>query len=162
MPLNRRLLHALGNVSYLRGNHFAAQGYYRRLLDILEAERARFPMLSPNERTDHMELAERLMIVRNNMGVTLEALTDRTGELSHRSAALAFYSESARAWDALTRDPDTMVRSSGTNLGYLNSRNILYPRSGYEPQLFNQIDKDALEPSTWETLAPPAYALAGE
>ncbi|MDR0759727.1 MAG: tetratricopeptide repeat protein [Treponema sp.] len=160
LPLNRRLLHALGNVSYLRGNYFAAQGYYRRLLDILEAERSRFPMLSPNERPDHMELAERLMVARNNMAVALEALTDRTSEQRYRTEAMAFYAESARAWDALTRDPNTMIRSTSVNLGFLNSRNILHPQTGYEPQLFNQIDKDVLEPSSWEALSPPDYRLS--
>jgi tetratricopeptide (TPR) repeat protein len=160
LPLNRRLLHALGNVTYLRGNYFAAQGYFRRLLDLLEAERARFPMLSPNERSDHMELAERLMVARNNTAVTMEALADRTGDPRYRTGAMALYTESARAWDALTRNPDTMVRSTGTNLGFLNSRNILHPQLGYEPRLFNQIDKDVLEPSSWEVLAPPDYRLS--
>jgi tetratricopeptide (TPR) repeat protein len=160
LPLNRRLLHALGNVSYLRGNYYNAEGYYRRLLDLLEAERSRFPMLSPNERQDHMELAERLMIVRNNMGVVKEALTARTGDPRYQAEAMALYAESSRAWDALTRDPETMVRSSGTNLGFLNNRNMSYPQAGYEPQLFNQIDKDVLEPSAWEMLAPPDYRLS--
>jgi tetratricopeptide (TPR) repeat protein len=160
MPLNRRLLHALGNVSYLRGNYFAAQGYYRRLLDLLEAERSRFPLLSPNDRQDHMELAERLMVARNNMGAVLEALAERTGDSRYRAEAMALYSESARAWDALTRNPVTMARSAGTNLGFLNSRNILYPQTGYEPRLFNQIDKDVLEPSAWEILAPSEYQLS--
>ncbi|MDR0377692.1 MAG: tetratricopeptide repeat protein [Spirochaetaceae bacterium] len=160
LTLNRRLLHALGNVSYLRGNYFAAQGYYRRLLDLLEAERARFPMLVPNERLDHLELAERLMVARNNMAVTLEALSNRTGDPQYQAGAVAQYSESARAWDALTRDPNTMVRSAGTNLGFLNSQNILHPQTSYEPQLFNQIDKDVLEPSSWELLAPPDYRIS--
>jgi tetratricopeptide (TPR) repeat protein len=169
MPLNRRLLHALGNVSYIRGNYFAAQGYYNRLLDLLDAERARFPLLVPSEREDHLELAERMMVARNNMGVTLEALSSQTGNPSYRSGALGLYAESARAWDALTRDPQTMIRSGagdlsmpGINLAYLNSRNILYPQSGYEPQIFRHIDKDVLEPSDWETLAPPAFRLSDQ
>jgi tetratricopeptide (TPR) repeat protein len=160
LPLNRRLLHALGNVSYLRGSYSVAQGYYSRLLDILEAERSRFPLLSPNERPDHMELAERLMVARNNMGVTMEALAGRTGNPRYQAEAMALYSESARAWDALTRNPETMIRSTGTNLAFLNSRNILYPQAGYDPRLFNQIDKDVLEPSSWEILAPPDYRLS--
>ncbi|MDR2071087.1 MAG: tetratricopeptide repeat protein [Treponema sp.] len=160
LPLNRRLLHALGNASYMQGSYSIAEGYYRRLLDLLETERARFPLLSPTERPDHMELAERLMVARNNTGVTLEALTDRTGNPRYRSEAQALYAESARAWDTLTRNPDTMIRSAGTNLGFLNSRNILHPQAGYEPQLFNQIDKDVLEPSAWEALAPPDYRLS--
>jgi tetratricopeptide (TPR) repeat protein len=169
MPLNRRLLHALGNVSYLRGNYFAAQGYYRRLLDLLDAERARFPLLTPNERPDHMELAERMMVARNNLGVTLEALTERTGDNSYRSAALGLYAESARAWDAITRNPQTMIRSGagelstpGMNLAYINSRNSLNPVPGFEPRIYLQIDKDVLEPSAWEELAPPGYRLSDQ
>ncbi|MDR2158541.1 MAG: tetratricopeptide repeat protein [Treponema sp.] len=162
LPLNRRLLYALGNTACLRGNYFAAQGYYNRLLDILEAQRARLPLLLPNDRPDYIEMAERLMIARNNMGVTLEALTEQTGDNRYRTRALAFYAESARAWDALTRNPDTMIRSGSVNLAFLNSRNSLYPETGYEPKLFMRIDKDVLEPSVWERLAPPASRLSGD
>jgi tetratricopeptide (TPR) repeat protein len=168
MPLNRRLLYALGNVSYLRGNYFAAQGYYNRLLDLLETERTRFPLLRPGEQVEHSELAERLMTARNNMGVTLEALTERTGDNRYRSRALGLYTESARAWDVLTRNPDTMIRfgsadlsTPGINLAYLNSRNALYPEPDYEPQIYPHIDKDVLEPSLWEGLVPQDRLSAG-
>jgi tetratricopeptide (TPR) repeat protein len=168
IPLNRRILHALGNTSYMRRDYFLAQGYYNRLLDLLEAERARFPMLMPNDRPEHMELAERLMVVRNNLGVTLEALAENTGDLRYRSRALALYAESARAWDSLTRNPETMIRmrptalySPGVNLGFLNSRNSLYPTPGAQPQIFIQIDKDVLEPSPWEDLVPSETPLSG-
>ncbi|MDR2110107.1 MAG: tetratricopeptide repeat protein [Spirochaetaceae bacterium] len=168
LPLNRRILHALGNASYMRGNYFAAQAYYNQLLDLLEAERARFPMLMPNDRPEHMELAERLMVARNNLGVTLEALAENTGNTSYRSRALALYAESARAWDSITRNPETMIRmrpanlyGPGINLGFLNSQNTLHPTPGYEPQIFIQIDKDVLEPSAWEDLRPPQYRLSG-
>ena len=161
MPLNRRLLHALGNTSYKRGNFYAAQGYFSRLLDLLEAERARFPALTPNDRPDHRELAERLMVAGNNLGAAMEALTQRTGNPAYRAGALGLYAESSRAWDALTRDPVTMIRSGagelstpGINLAYLNSRNLLYPQTGYEPELYLRIDKDVLEPSVWEELVP--------
>jgi tetratricopeptide (TPR) repeat protein len=161
MPLNRRLLNALGNASYMQGNYFHAQGYYNRLLDLLDAERARFPMLMPNDRPEHLELVERMMTTRNNLAVTLETLTKATGNRNYRSRALGLYTESARAWDSLTRDPATMVRSGvgdlsspGINLAFLNSRNSLYPEPGYESQLYIQIDKDVLEPSVWEELVP--------
>ncbi|MDR0710476.1 MAG: tetratricopeptide repeat protein, partial [Spirochaetaceae bacterium] len=170
LPLNRRLLYALGNVSYQRGDYFAAQGYYNRLLDILETERSRLPLLLPNDEPEFIELAERLMIARNNMGATYEFLAEETGDNRYRSRALALYSESARAWDTLTRNPQTMIRSlpipgifgPGVNLPYLNSRNILYPQPGYEPQIFLPVDKDVLEPSAWERLAPPASHLSPE
>jgi tetratricopeptide (TPR) repeat protein len=167
MPLNRRVLHALGNTAYLRGDYFAAQSYYNRLLDLLEAERARFPLIMPNDKPEHMQLAERLMIGRNNLGVTMEALAETTGNAGYRSRALALFAESARAWDSITRNPDTMARmrptelyGPGVNLGFLNSQNILYPVPDYEPQIFIQIDKDVLEPSAWEDLAPPESRLS--
>jgi tetratricopeptide (TPR) repeat protein len=160
-PANRRLLNALGNVSYKRGDYFNAQAYYSRLMDMLDAERARFLMLMPNDRPEHLELAERMMTVRNNLAVTLEALTKATGNRSYRSRSLGLYAESARAWDSLTRNPDTMIRagaadlsSPGMNLAFLNSRNTLYPEPDYEPQLYVQIDRDLLEPSVWEELVP--------
>lgn len=152
LPLNRRLLFSLGNASYMRGNFHAAQGYYNRLLDMLEAERSRFPMLLPNDRPDHLELAERIMRARNNLGVVMEALAENTGNNGLRARALALYAESARAWDALTRNPVSMVRSASKNLAYLNTRNSLYPERGYEAQLYMEIDKDMLEPSPWEEL----------
>jgi tetratricopeptide (TPR) repeat protein len=157
LPLNRRLLLALANTCYRRGDFYAAQGYYNRLLDLLEAERSRFPILLPNDSPEYTELAERLMIGQNNLGVTLEALARRDGNPRYLVQAAGLYVQSAQSWDALTRNPQTMIRlgagefsSPGTSLAFLNSRNILYPQSGYEPQLFIRIDKDVLEPSPWE------------
>ncbi|MDR2517581.1 MAG: tetratricopeptide repeat protein [Spirochaetaceae bacterium] len=168
MPRNRKLLHALGNAAYARGDYHAAEGYFRRLLDLLEAERARFSTLDTAGRPDHRELAERLMAAENNLGAALEALTISTGNPAYRATALGLYAESARAWDALTRDPETMVRSGagalsspGINLAYLNARNLLYPQPGHEPDLYVRIDKDVLDPSRWEDLAPQGYHISG-
>jgi tetratricopeptide (TPR) repeat protein len=168
MPFNRRLLNALGNAAYMRGNYAVAQGYYSRLRDILETERSRFSLLVPNERVDHLELAERLMMVWNNFGVTLEALTERTGDRKYHTEALGLYADSARAWDTLTRNPDTMIRmrpgelaAPGINLGYLNAQQAIHPTSDYDPQIYIQIDKDVLEPSPWEALTPENFSLSG-
>jgi len=174
LPLNRRLLFALGNAAYQRGDYFAAQGYYNRLLDTLELQRNRLPVLLPNESAQFVETGERLMMARNNLGVVNEALANQTGNREYRSRAMAMYAESSRAWDAITRNPqardpvtrepnpDFMTRMRLTdspgapsiNLGYLNSNNALRPTSGYSPQIFVRIDKDVLEPSKWEELAP--------
>ncbi|MDR2433095.1 MAG: tetratricopeptide repeat protein [Treponema sp.] len=156
LPLNRRLLFALGNAALKRNDYFAAQGYYNRLLDILETQRARLPVLLPNDRPEYLELAERLMMARNNAGVACEALADETGDRRYRTRAQALYAEADRAWDALTRDPRTMIRSGSIPLPYLNSRNTLYPQVEYEPQIFIRIDRDVSEPSKWEELAPLA------
>jgi len=160
LPLNRRLLYALGNVTYQRGDYFAAQGYYNRLLDVLENQRIRLPVLLPNDNAQFLELGERLMMARNNAGVVYEALAGQTGNREYRSKALALYAESARAWDAITRNPETMIRmrltdspgAPGINLGYLNANNAMRPVSNFRPEIFVRIDKDVVEPSRWEEL----------
>ena len=170
MPTNRRLLYALGNTSYLRGNYFAAQGYYTRLMDLLDAERIRSPAIFPGGRPEEQDLAERIMVVDNNLGVTLETLTRISGDTSYRSRALYLFSEAIRAWDVLTRDPESMARmrpikdlySPGINLPYLNTQNILHPSPNYEQQIFMRIDRDSLEPSDWEALIPRDYRLSDQ
>jgi hypothetical protein len=162
LPLNRRMLFALGNAAYQRGDYFASQGYYNRLLDILELQRLRLPVLLPNDNVQFLETGERLMMARNNLGVVNEALAAQTGNREYRSKAMVMYAESARAWDAITRNPESMTRMSLTdspgapsiNLGYLNANNALRPSTAYRPEIFVRIDRDALEPSKWEELAP--------
>jgi tetratricopeptide (TPR) repeat protein len=154
LPLNDRLLFALGNVSFKRGDYHAAQGYYNRLLDRLESRRVRLPMLLPNDRPEYLELAERLMMAQNNAGAAYEMLAAQTGNQSYRNQAMALYSRSELSWDSRTRDPRSMIRSGSTPLPFINARNALRPQAGYEPQIFIRIDRDAAEPSVWEELAP--------
>jgi tetratricopeptide (TPR) repeat protein len=160
LPLNRRILSTLGNISFLRGDYFAAEGYYDRLLKTLNENKNRFSELSPYSRPDHYALAERLMVAQNNMGVVMEALAERTGNPSYKDRSLSHYIDSQRAWDSLTRNPTTFVRvgvtdlsTPGVNLAYLNSQNALSPQPEFEPQIYMEIDKDVLEPSEWEQLA---------
>jgi tetratricopeptide (TPR) repeat protein len=168
MPNNKRLLYALGNVSYMRGNYFAAQGYFNRLMDLLEAEQVRFTSLTAGSGPDEMDLAERIMVADNNLGVTLETLTRISGNTAYRGRALALFSESIRAWDVLTRNPESMSRlrptgdlyGPGVNLAFINVQNILRTQPGYEPQIFMRIDRDMLEPSDWEALVPRDYRLS--
>jgi tetratricopeptide (TPR) repeat protein len=165
---NRRILYALGNTSYMRGNYFAAQGYYDRLLDMLNYDRSRLPPIMATDDESQLELAERLMVVQNNLAVTLEALTERTGNNVYRSRAHGLFADSERAWDILTRNPNTMIRmrpspditAPGINPAFLNIQNSLRPMSGFEPHFFLRIDRDMLEPSPWETLAPPGHRLS--
>jgi len=162
LPQNRRILFALGNATFKRGDYFAAQGYYNRLLDILENQRVRLPVLLPNDSPQFLELGERLMMARNNAGVTYEALAKQTGKRDYRSKALSLYADSARSWDAITRNPQSMTRMTigdtpgapGINLGYLNANNALHPTPGFTPEIFIRIDRDVSEPSHWEELAP--------
>jgi hypothetical protein len=144
----------MGNVSFKRGDYFAAQGYYSRLLDRLESRRARLPILLPNDRPEYLELAERLMMAQNNAGAAYEMLSAQTGNQNYRNTAMALYSRSELSWDSRTRDPRSMIRSGSTPLPFINTRNMLRPQTGYEPQIFIRIDRDAVEPSLWEELAP--------
>ncbi|MDR1867628.1 MAG: tetratricopeptide repeat protein [Treponema sp.] len=159
LPLNRRVLYALGTVSYMRGNYNAAQGYYDKLLAILNKDRGRFPTTMPLDNQEQRDLLERLANAQNNMGVTKETLAEQTGDEAYRSDAMALYAESARLSDILTRDPETIARLdiggvgiSGANVASLNFRNALRPETNYRLQLAMNIDKDVLEPSEWETL----------
>jgi tetratricopeptide (TPR) repeat protein len=169
MPFNRRMLYALGNAAYRRGDYRAAQGYYSQLLGVLEREQSRFPLLSPGERPEHMELAERIMVARNNLAVTYEAIAKNTGDPSLSVKAQGLYAESARAWDALTRDVKSMARMGsvgfngpGINQALLNAQASLRPVPGYEPQIYTRLDKDVLEPSVWEKINPPLAGLSGD
>ncbi len=47
----QNLLYALGDTFYQRGDFFAAQGYFLRLLDRLETRRAALGLLHPEDRT---------------------------------------------------------------------------------------------------------------
>ena len=169
MPHNRRILFALGNVAFKRGDYFVAQAYFNRLLEILETQRARLPVLLPNDRPEFLETGERLMMARNNTGVVYEMLANQTGNTGHLSRALALYAESSSAWDSITRNPATMTRvtpftpfefgdeepiAPSVNLPFLNARNAFDPARELPPQIFVSIDKDALEPSRWEALLP--------
>jgi tetratricopeptide (TPR) repeat protein len=162
LPFNRKLLYALGNTAYKRGDYFAAQGYSNRLLDTLENQRVRLPVTLPNDSPEFLEMGERLMMARNNAGVVYEALANQTGNRDYRSRAMTLYAESARAWDSITRNPTTMTRMSlagvpgapSINLGYLNANNAMRSRAVYNPEIFVRIDKDVLDPSRWEELAP--------
>jgi tetratricopeptide (TPR) repeat protein len=155
-PYNRRLLNALGNAAYLRSDYFAAEGYFKRLADMLENERGRFPMLLPDERPEHRELAERLMVARNNLGVTYNALAASTGNPSYRARALGEFAESARAWNTLERLPPALVRAGiadtaipNASLPQLNLQNTLYPTQDEGGLLFMRIDKDLDDDPLW-------------
>ena len=162
MPFNRRILFALGNATFQRSDYFAAQGYFNRLLDILEGQRARLTVLLPNNDPHFIDIGERLMMARNNAGAVYEALAHRTGNTQFRSRAMSLYAESASAWDAVTRNPETMTRmrladipgAPGINLGFLNANNLMRPVTDYTPAIFVRIDRDVEEPSRWERLAP--------
>ena len=135
------LLLALGNTLSLRGDNFAAQGYFTSLISQLSDEKMRRPLLSPSEREDDAILLDLFMKANNNLGVTLYRLARQTGDSSKNAEAMVRLSDSIRAWDALSRNPVTMRRLDGSNLAAQNSKYITHPRSDFEPAIYADVPK---------------------
>ncbi|MCL2139017.1 MAG: tetratricopeptide repeat protein, partial [Treponema sp.] len=150
--VNRRILFSLGNAALKHGNSFIAQGYYKRLIDLLDRQRVRLPVLLPNDNEEFLEVAQRLMYAYNNAGAACEMLAAQTGDRDYINQAINFYTQAENAWDSLTRNPDSMIRSTSQNLPFLNIRNIINPESNYEPQMELRIDRDFQETSVWEKI----------
>ena len=159
-PQDRNIRYSFANTLFRRGNFFASQGHFERLMESLEAERIRKGIVFPQTRSDHATFVELYMKTSNNLGVTLNRLAQRTGDSARNARALALLSESARAWDAMTRNPETMVRlsrvrlendrSSGIqsggsdfngNLAYMNIKYMTHPRPEFLPELYSDIPK---------------------
>ena len=137
---DENLLMALGNVLSLKGDNFAAEGYYSHLLGLLDKEKGRRVMLFPHTKNEDNILLEQYVKVNNNLGVTLYRIARQTGDSSKNAQAIVRLSESIRAWDALTRDPDSMVRLGGSNLALQNSKYITASNATYEPAIYSDIE----------------------
>jgi len=141
-PSNPNALYSLGNSLYQRGYYSSAQGYYLRLLNLLESREERIPYLQVYENPEHNALVEYIMKVYNNLGVTLKQLSDRSRDPEKESKALVNMTFSSERFDLLTRDPVTVERGLTKNLAYLNQGGILYPTSEFELQIYTRLPAD--------------------
>ncbi len=139
------LLLSLGNVLSLRGDNFAAQGYYSHLLTLLNTEKNRHLMLFPQEKEDDNKLVEMFLKVNNNLGVTLYRIARQTGDSRKNAEATVRLSDSIRAWDALTRNKDSMVRLGGSNLALQNSKYLTSSNADFEPAIYTDIPKTLVD-----------------
>ncbi len=139
---NPSALYALANTLYLRGDYFAAQGYYNQLLKQLESRRQRQPPGSPQEDSALQRLMEITMRTYNNLGVNEKKLSMDSRNPNRESRALFYLSRSIEFHDQMMRDPNTLARSEARNLGFLNSRAIMYPRAGIELEIYREIPVD--------------------
>ena len=135
------LLISLANLHSLRGNNFAAQSYYQELLEILDAKKAKLPVLEPQKRDDDNKMVDLYVKANNNLGVTLYRLAKQTGSSDYYARSLVCFSDSMRAWDSMTRDQRTMVKMDGGNLAAVNSKNVMHPIPDYEPSIYTDIPK---------------------
>jgi hypothetical protein len=135
-------LYALANSLYLRGYYSSAQGYYLRLLNLMESREERIPFLQVYENPEHNALVEYIMKVYNNLGVTLKQLSDRSRDPDKESKALVNMTFSSERFDLLSRDPVTVERGLTKNLAYLNQGSILYPTSDFQLQIYTRLPID--------------------
>jgi len=141
-PTNENALFALANCLYQGGYYASAQGYYLRLLEILEARQERIRFLQVMENPEHRALVERLMKVYNNLGVVLRQLSERSRDPAKESKALVNLTFSSERFDLISRDPQTAARGLTQNLAFLNQRGILYPQAGFQLQIYNRLPLD--------------------
>lgn len=138
---DRNLLLAMGNTLSMREDNYAAQGYYERLMEYLDTERAQRGVLFPQTRSDEQEIVDLYLKASNNLGVTLYRLARRTGDSSLNAQAMVNFQESMRAWDALTRNQTTMVRLGGSNLAEQNMKFVSHPLPEYEPAIYTALPR---------------------
>ena len=134
--------YAFGDALFARGDYFAAEGYFRRVVEAMARELAEIDMPSPQERPSQGEIVELLMKAQNNLGASIYKVSSRIGDPRRRSAAMAAFSESTRLFDSLTRDQATLVRTESKNLGFLNMDFILHPQRGMDVTVYTEIQRE--------------------
>ena len=140
-PSERHTLLALGNTLAIRDSTSAAQGYYEKLIDLLDREKATAGVLAAPLREEQINLVELYGKTANNLGVTLYNLAKRNSNSTYNARAISLLSESIRAWDLLTRNDKTMVRMQGTNLAAQNLKYMTVPKNPNETSFEPSIDR---------------------
>ena len=141
----RNLMLAMGNTLFLRGDEYAAQGYYDQLIDELDDKIAENGLVLPQANVKDYDLINTYLYASNNYGVTLYKLAKRTGNSALNAQAMVQLSQSVRAWDALTRNQETMMRLEGSNLAEQNIKYITHPIPEFEPSIYTDISKTLLD-----------------
>ena len=141
----RNLMLAMANTLYLRGDDYAAQGYYNQLIDELDDNIAENGLVLPQANVKDYDLINTYLYASNNYGVTLYKLAKRTGNSALNAQAMVQLSQSVRAWDALTRNQQSMVRLEGSNLAEQNIKYITHPVPEFEPSVYTDISKTLLD-----------------
>lgn len=137
----RNLLLAMANTLSLRNDDYAAQGYYNQLIDTLDSEIAENGIVFPQANETDYDIVNTYLRAANNYGVTLYRLAKRTGNSALNAQSIVQFSQSVRAWDALTRNQETMKRLEGSNLAEQNIKYITNPIPQFEPSIYIDISK---------------------
>lgn len=140
-PKDTNVLLSLGNTLVLRGDNFAAQSYYKDLLSKLDTERNKRKILLPQKDAEAQNIVDLYLKANNNLGVALYRTARQTGNSQENAEAMVRFADSMKAWDALTRNPDTMVRMEGGNLAQQNSKYVTHSFPDFEPAIYTEIPK---------------------
>ncbi|WP_191017843.1 periplasmic flagellar collar protein FlcA [Treponema zioleckii] len=141
VPTDENLLLSLANTLSLKGDNFAAQGYYKELLAQLDDERSRHSLSKPQSDEDDRRIVDMYVKTNNNLGITLYRLAKQTGDSEYNAEAMVRLSDSMRAYDAATRNPTSMIRMAGSNLAAQNSEYIFKSYPDFEPGIYTDIPK---------------------
>ena len=137
----RNLQLAMANTLFLRGDDYAAEGYYNQLIDSLDAEIAEEGIVFPQTSVNDYDTVNTYLYAANNYGVTLYHLAKRTGNSALNAQSIVQFSQSVRAWDALTRNQNTLERLPGSNLAEQNIKYITSPIPNFEPSIYIDIPR---------------------
>ena len=107
----------------------------------LDLEIAENGLVLPQANVKDYDLVNTYLYASNNYGVTLYRLAKRTGNSALNAQAIVQLSQSVRAWDALTRNQDTLLRLPGSNLAEQNIKYITSPIPNYEPSIYIEIPR---------------------
>ncbi len=140
-PNDSHVLLSLANTLSLRDDNYAAEGYYEKLIDVVQLQMERYNILFPQVRADHGDIVNTYLKATNNLGVTLFRIAQMTGDSKKNAQAVVHLNDSLRAWDALTRNQETMIRLEGSNLAAQNIKYITEPYAAYEPEIYTDIPK---------------------
>ena len=141
----RNLMLAMANTLFMRGDDYAAQGYYSQLIDTLDREIEKRGIVFPQASVKDYDVVNTYLYASNNYGVTLYNLAKRTGNSALNAQAIVQFSQSLRAWDALTRNQETLVRLEGSNLAQQNIQYITHQVPEFEPSIYTEISKTLLD-----------------
>ncbi|MCR5253776.1 MAG: hypothetical protein K6C98_08700 [Treponema sp.] len=135
------LMLAMANTLSLRGDDYAAEGYYNQLVQRLDQEVLERQMVFPQVNDSDYDIVNTYLSAANNYGVSLYRLAKRTGNSSLNAKSIVQFQQSVRAWDALTRNQNTLLRLGGTNLAEQNIKYVTHNFSEYEPAIYTEIPK---------------------
>jgi hypothetical protein len=136
------LTYATANTYFRRENLYAAEAYYRDLVEKTERVRDSIRNLLVDEDPEHQSIVQYLIRGYNNLGVTLNLLSEQETDAEKYSEGLYYLTLSTELAENYSRERETLVRSDSVDLAYLNVREVLYPRPEYELQIYRAIPED--------------------